>query len=408
MRVGIKSLVLVFAMTSMSLGCDDGGTTEQPVPEGCDLFVVPSSDDQTQVQTALLTVGEGQVLCLGAGTYSFVSELSLAIDGVIVRGDSMETTIFDFSNQDSGGNGFAITSDGVTVEDFTVLNTPGDGIRATDVTGITFRRVAARWDHPDVSTHGAYGLYPVGCTNVLIENCVADGARDAGIYVGQSTNIIIRDSEAYNNVAGIEVENSIDAEVYGCHAYDNTAGLAIFDLPGLAQYGSRTNAHDNILENNNVPNFGEPGSAVASIPAGIGMFILASDLNEVHNNIIRGNQSAGAAIVAHDPLFGASDDPNFDSFPSGNYIHDNMFENNGAMPMGVAISLIDEMYRPVDIFWDGCIPPAEEMAPSNCLNNNGDATFYSRGLCPGSMMTTDIASITCEGETLPAVMLPAS
>ena len=35
-------------------------------------------------------------------------------------------------------------------------------------------------------------LYPVESTNVLIDGCVAIGASDAGIYVGQSQNIIVQ------------------------------------------------------------------------------------------------------------------------------------------------------------------------------------------------------------------------
>ena len=42
-----------------------------------------------------------------------------------------------------------------------------------------------------------------------IEHCIAIGASDAGIYVGQSNNIIVRNCEVFQNVAGIEIENSI-------------------------------------------------------------------------------------------------------------------------------------------------------------------------------------------------------
>ena len=41
---------------------------------------------------------------------------------------------------------------------------------------------------------------------------VAIGASDAGIY-GQSKNIIVRNSVAQYNVAGIEIENSYYADV---------------------------------------------------------------------------------------------------------------------------------------------------------------------------------------------------
>lgn len=71
------------------------------------------------------------------------------------------------------------------------------------------------------------------CTNVLIEGCTAIGASDAGIYVGQSKNIIVRNSRAYHNVAGIEIENSLMADVYDNESTENTGGVLVFDLPDL-------------------------------------------------------------------------------------------------------------------------------------------------------------------------------
>ena len=37
---------------------------------------------------------------------------------------------------------------------------------------------------------------------------------DAGVYVGQSTNVTIRHYYAHHNVAGIEIENCINSDVY--------------------------------------------------------------------------------------------------------------------------------------------------------------------------------------------------
>ena len=66
------------------------------------------------------------------------------------------------------------------------------------------------------------------CDNVLIENCTAIGASDAGIYVGQSNRIIVRNSIAHQNVAGIEIENSLNADVFDNVATGNTGGILVF------------------------------------------------------------------------------------------------------------------------------------------------------------------------------------
>ena len=64
---------------------------------------------------------------------------------------------------------------------------------------------------------------------MLIDSCVAIGASDAGIYVGQSENIIVKNSIAEFNVAGIEIENSYYADVFNNYASNNTGGILVFD-----------------------------------------------------------------------------------------------------------------------------------------------------------------------------------
>jgi parallel beta-helix repeat protein len=99
------------------------------------------------------------------------------------------------------------------LEGFTVQDAKGDAIKTMHVTGITFRNVKAEWTGIPGPDNGGYGLYPVQCERVLIDQCEAIGASDAGIYVGQSKDIVVKNSKAFHNVAGIEIENSLRAEV---------------------------------------------------------------------------------------------------------------------------------------------------------------------------------------------------
>src|SRR6185436_8691984 len=109
--------------------------------------------------------------------------------------------------------------------------------------------------------------YPVLSEDVLIEDCVAIGASDAGIYVGQSKNIIVRGSRAERNVAGIEIENSVGADVYGNVATQNTGGILVFNLPDLElKNGHGTRVFKNEVFENNHPNFAPQGNIVASVP----------------------------------------------------------------------------------------------------------------------------------------------
>lgn len=396
-------------------GSQDGSGTDAAdstgsamLPEGCDFHVTADvADHQEAVQEALIDVQTGQTVCLGAGTFTFTRQLSLDADGVFVRGEGGEQTILDFSGQISGGNGLLVTGNDVTISDLQILDTPGDGIRADNVENITFDGVHVVWPEEQSLDSGAYGLYPVQSNGVTIRNCMVEGSRDAGIYVGQSTGILVEDNEARGNVAGIEIENSTDAIVRRNWAHDNTGGILVFNLPGLdIGDGKRTNVYDNILENNNTPNFGEPGTAVSLIPPGLGVIILAADQNEVKNNEIRGNKSSGVVVIAYiDDLFAPPEDPEFDIYAEGNFIHDNTFENNGYDPDALILLLTENAMPGPDVIIGGCYDEAKDNADgslSNCVNGMGDATFIMADVC-GQVgdVDPDPANYTCTHDPLP-------
>jgi len=406
-RAGAGAVACVALVLSATACGDDSGTsatTGAGVTPGCDVELAPGSDDQTVVQEALLEAAPGSTVCFAEGTFSFTTELSLDVEQVTLRGAGKDRTILDFSAQDTGANGLLIRADGVIVEHLQVRNTPGDGIRADSVEGITFREVTVQWEADASLDNGAYGLYPVGSTDVVIDGCVVKGARDAGIYVGQSERILVANSEAYGNVAGIEIENSTDAIVRDNHAHDNTAGILVFNLPGLpVKDGKRTNVFRNVIENNNVENFAEPGTIVASVSPGIGICILATDDNEFHENTLRGNRSTAVLMLSYlEALFGATDDAEYDRYPQGNFIHDNVYEGNGADP-DVVITVVTEE-RPVpDVLWDGCTDAAapDDGHLTNCLSE-ASATYLNFDYCSAAPMPSgDTVPVSCTYEPLP-------
>lgn len=401
----VATLALPLACESDDTGDDGGDDAASMLPDGCDFFVEPSDDDQTAVQEALIEVETGQTVCLGAGSFGFTRQLTLEADGVTLKGEGADATILDFSGQISGGNGIAISGNDVTITALQVKNTPGDGVRADQVENISFIDMEIAWDAVESTDNGAYGLYPVQSNGVLIQGCSVHGARDAGIYVGQSTNVLVEDSEAYGNVAGIEVENTTDSQVRRNHAYDNTAGVLVFNLPGLdVKDGKRANVWDNLIENNNTPNFGEAGTVVAMVPPGVGVLVLAADHNEIANNQIRGNDSTGVAVILYtDSLFPPPNDAEFDIYAEGNWIHDNTFEGNGESPDELVQLLTMTPAPSPDIIVDGCSDPAKDGADlANCISGNGAATYMAVDLCTQlGGPVTDPAEATCEYAALP-------
>ena len=177
------------------------------------LKVEAGAGAQEKLQEALILAKSGDTVELGAGRFTLTDGLSLDVPGVTVKGAGMDATVLDFTGQQGAGEGLLVTSDKVTLRDFAMENPKGDGVKSKGADDIVYYRVRVTWTGGPKATNGAYGLYPVESTGVLIDGCQVSGASDAGIYVGQSNKITVRNSIAEANVAGSAIENSRNALV---------------------------------------------------------------------------------------------------------------------------------------------------------------------------------------------------
>lgn len=288
------------------------------------------------IQTQMIVAEDGSVIELKEGL-STISN-SLSIDGkknITIRGKGIDKTILSFKGQTSGAEGIKITNcEHVTLEDLTVQDSKGDLIKAMHVNGLTLRRVKAEWTGKPSKNNGSYALYPVLCDKVLIDSCIAIGASDAGIYVGQSKNIVVKNCLAYHNVAGIEIENSLYAEVFNNTAVNNTGGILIFDLPDLVQKkGGYVRVYNNLVKENNLTNFAPKGNIVAKVPKGTGILILATSHVEIFDNQVLQNRTSGVSIISYFMTENKITDTAYYPYPTAIYIHDNTFERDpGRVP----------------------------------------------------------------------------
>lgn len=349
--------------------CGAAGTARAQVPEGpageaqaatgqpaAQTAPRAGPDAHAMLQEALLMAQPGDTIQLAEGTYHLADGLSLAVDDVTIQGMGMDRTILSFAGQQSGAEGLLVESSGVTLRDFAVEDAKGDAIKVIGAEGITFLRVRTEWTRGPHPENGAYGLYPVGSRHVLIDSCIARGASDAGIYVGQSEDIVVRNSLAEYNVAGIEIENSFRADVYGNTARHNTGGILVFDLPGLPQQGGHAvRVFDNRVVDNHTPNFAPQGNIVGAVPTGTGVMVMANSQVEIFDNEIGGNGTTNVLIVAYPNEFS---DENYYPYPEGVAVHDNRFGPAGFAPAGEIGTLIAGISgTPVpDIVWDGNMP----------------------------------------------------
>ncbi len=262
--------------------------------------ITPGDGAQERLQEALILAAPGDEIVLEAGRYTITDGLSLDVDNVTVRGAGMDGTVLDFTTQAGSGEGLLVTSDNVTLRDFALENPKGDGIKSKGADNIVYYRVRVTWTNGPDANNGAYGIYPVESTGVLIDGAKVTGASDAGIYVGQSNGITVRNSIAEANVAGIEIENSRNALVEHNIATRNTGGILIFDLPGLpVMGGGNVIVANNLVVANDTANFAPPGNIVAGVRRGTGIMVMANEDVLIEGNILQHNPTAPIMVIAY-------------------------------------------------------------------------------------------------------------
>lgn len=331
------------------------------------------TDPVASLRQALLDVEPGGLVEIPEGRFEVDRSLTLSVPGVTLRGAGQNRSVLAFDKQRSGAEGLTVTADDVTLEGFAIENARGDAIKVSGYRNIVMRDLRAEWTGGPSPDNGAYGLYPVQCEGVLIEDSVAIGASDAGIYVGQSTDIIVRRNTASYNVAGIEIENSTRADVYANRVEHNTGGILVFDLPGLPVQGGReVRVFRNLVKSNNTPNFAPEGNIVATVPSGTGILVSANRDVEIFANAMDDHGTAAVMVMSYLITGRPFDDPDYDPYPERIHVHGNDFGRSGHDPDAEPLAMIREGFGrdlPPLIF-DGFTRDAG--SPVVCAHGNSD------------------------------------
>ncbi|MGL5905509.1 MAG: SO2930 family diheme c-type cytochrome [Shewanella sp.] len=400
------SLALLLAFNLTGCFSDDPKTDTPPVvtppepgptfPDGA-IKIAPGENLTTRIQEALINAQSGAVIVLPQGTFNI--DATLLFDGdvdgdgsfaknVTIMGYGMNKTVLDFSNANSGDGIFVQNALNITIQDLSVNEAKNNGIKLKNTNGIILRRVGTVWNGPLDKDNGAYGLYPVECENILIENSYVRGSADAGIYVGQSQYIVVRRNIAKENVAGIEIENSKYADVYNNEAMGNTGGILVFDLPiNNHRYGSSVRIFNNKVYDNNTPNFANASANPAGVhivPPGTGVIVLSTADVEIFNNQITNHDTLGVTVssffiaepdistfVSNYGQPGQAIEDGWRATPRNIYLHDNQISNYGSKPKGYLIQDIIRAY----ILSHGALPGVLYDGLGELLANNGTAAY---------------------------------
>ncbi len=351
-------------------GGNGGGTSTGRI-----FKIEPGADATTKMVGAMIEAKPGDIIDFSAGYFELTTGLQISgTEDILVRGAGMNETVLSFKNSSSQEGFLASTVRGITVQDLTVLDSPGDAFKLQGVDHGTLSRVRAFWSSgrktaeedtvtadnfvskmqiactdparhnpanpnpretdntsPDYTVSimsGRYGIYPVNSKNIVIEASESVGASDAGIYVGQTDNAIIRGSRAAYNVFGFEIENVRQGEYSNNLSECNTGGFLIYDLDGLTRYGTSTRMFQNVARNNNSYNFAEPGSLVSNIPRGVAVITLGYDKIDMFDNVFENHGTAGIVHTSYE-LFGEPGDRRLDMYTEGLHMWNNTFKNNG-------------------------------------------------------------------------------
>jgi parallel beta-helix repeat protein len=460
-----RLLVSLIALTSgaLALGCSsnkdknqdelkDGGSDGSPQGSGgasgdhdsgsggsaavdaaaCSITLAPGKDDLTTIQSALDTkVKSGDVVCFSPGVYK-ITQNHLALSGAanvtfLGLGRTRDDVLFDFTGQSAGNEGVLVTTPHFTIENLSIKNTAGNGIKVQGDYSV-FRNIKVSWDKAGGivdggPSNGAYAIYPVESNHVLMEDNEVVGAADAGIYAGQCSNVIARRNHAHGNVLGIEIENTLGAEVYENDVHDNTTGFLLDLLPDLQQKDAHSYfIHDNKVHDNNLPNFAQPNTLAGTSPQGTGFLVLALHDVDISKNTIENNEGVGVMIVSYDivdllAVFNggkaSTPDPKTNRWPSRIFVHGNSFKNNGTKPIG-PLELIAPMVDgkktiPDNVLWDGILSPNGYGNGGGDAGADGGTSVDAAQICLGTPEVTSFANFHADTSLLdPTGWTPAS
>ena len=403
----------------------------------CDVTLEAGSDtngDASMINAAVEDASSFDIICLSPGTYAMDTTVTVsAAQNLMIKGigDEITDVVLDFATQTTG-RGIDVTTPGFWIENMTIKNAKGNGVevKATNTAELpnVYRKLKVFWDlapdaNPtdcapdDVETpelegdprrgNGAYSVYPTKSQYAIVEFCEVEDASDAGLYIGQVENGIVRYNKVHGNVAGLEVENSKDVVVYDNEVYDNAGGILALQEPGLDRLANENILiRDNNARDNNACNFARPNTTVANIPPGTGMMSFAGIDIEFRNNTVTNNNTTGLLIVSNVLLEFLSDDtePTFpmgyDPYPSNIYSNNNDFSNNGTDPQGVAGDLlIVTGGKPwPDIVWAGFRADGVTAADAEiCIGETEDGSFFdlTQDMCEEPAPTSAIAFGLC-------------
>ncbi|MFK4761691.1 right-handed parallel beta-helix repeat-containing protein [Microbacterium sp. ZW T5_45] len=324
MKRAVPALIVTLLAVASLVACSPSASDTKP--ETQDVVRVPADASLTD---AGALVADGGIILISSGTYT--ESLDVRADDVTVRGEDRNGVILD--GELTRSNGVVATGERITVENLTVRNFLQNGVLITGVTDENGAGVARGPDGylPDQSpppvpgylvqsvtanNNGLYGIYAFNRTDGVIQDNIASGGSDSGIYVGQceECNALVQNNVITMNAAGLELANASAVTVTGNRIVDNRIGISVLSNY-LEAHGPTAGVQivGNVISDNNAVETPEQAGGAFGVGIGLGGTVDAV----VRANLITGNSSVGVWVTSSEDFAPTGTSVSGDAF-SGN------------------------------------------------------------------------------------------
>ena len=191
-RVRRSRFLAAVIVGSLLVGCGGGNDApagNPPVQPQTFIWLIeddgkPSDDaEQDAALAAMFGANAGDTIQFGEGTFDFTKTLVMSQRaGITVKGKGMSKTVLNFGDSQSPEGLSMSHMDGITFEDFTVVDTPGFSVKVSDSDHVVMRRVRTMWTSKDG------GMDP-NVPSTLDVTCQASAASESE-SVGTFTNAL--------------------------------------------------------------------------------------------------------------------------------------------------------------------------------------------------------------------------
>ena len=255
---------------------------------------------QREIQGQIYAAKKGDTIKLPEGRLALIRSLSISgQSGITFLGKGKNKTILTFATQEEGLEGLKVFNcQDIRLEGFSIEDSWGDALIVQNVEGITIKNVKTSWPKNSGKKKNDHGIIAIKSNRLMLDSCEASGALNAGIFVKQSRNLIIKDAHVSLNVTGISVVNSSNIEIHHSLIEQNSLGITLENLPGLLVMGEGAKIYKNQINNNGLKNFSPSTYFSHSFPEGSGLIVMAYHKAEIYENEIVNNKAIGAFVLS--------------------------------------------------------------------------------------------------------------